>query len=99
MTMSGDGSSALSGEQLQQVISAVQEGMRAEMTSLKRELLTERGEADERLLKKMRLEKQPTFRRKSNEKQYQPGSQGQDGGGCYCTGQAGVYIGSEVQSS
>ena len=41
------------------------------MTSLKRELSAERSEADERLLKKMRLEKQPTFHRKANEKQYQ----------------------------
>ena len=37
---------------------------------MKRELAQEREQADERLVKRMKLEKAPTFKRKSHEVQY-----------------------------
>ena len=48
----------------------VKDGMRDEMSKLKRELAGDREAADERLLKKMKLEKAPTFKKKAHEKQY-----------------------------
>ena len=39
-------------------------------TSLKRELSQERDAADDRLVKRMRMEKGPTFKKKSHEKQF-----------------------------
>lgn len=61
----------LSAEQLAEVLRTVKDGMREEMTSLKRELADDREAADERLLKKIKLEKAPTFKKKTHEKQYQ----------------------------
>jgi hypothetical protein len=49
---------------------AVKEGMRDEISSLKRELASDREAADERLVKKLKLEKAPTFKRKTHEKQF-----------------------------
>ena len=40
------------------------------MVTLKRELSAERETADEKLVKKLKLEKAPTFRKKGHEKQY-----------------------------
>lgn len=40
------------------------------MTNMKRELTKEREEADEKLVKRMRLEKPPSFRKKSHEVHY-----------------------------
>ena len=40
------------------------------ITSMKRELTQEREQADERLVKRMKMEKAPTFKRKSHEVQY-----------------------------
>ena len=42
-----------------------------EMQSLKRELSQEREVADDRLVKRIRLEKGPTFKKKSHEKQFE----------------------------
>ena len=64
------GSSALSAEQLAEVMQAVKEGMREEISSLKRELASDRESADDRLVKKLKLEKAPTFKKKAHEKQH-----------------------------
>ena len=64
------GALALSAGQLAEVLRAVKDGMREEMSSLKRELAGDREAADERLLKKMRLEKLPIFKKKTHEKQF-----------------------------
>ena len=40
--------------------------MNEQMTSMKRELTQEREQADERLVKRMKLEKAPTFKKKSH---------------------------------
>ena len=40
------------------------------MASLKRELASDREAADERLIKKLKLEKPPSFKKKTHEKQY-----------------------------
>ena len=61
---------AIGPDQLEVVLRAVKDSMREEMASLKRELAGDREAADERLLKKMRLEKAPTFRKKTHEKQF-----------------------------
>ena len=45
--------------------------LRDEMQSLKRELSQDREAADDRLVKRMRMEKGPTFKKKSHEKQFQ----------------------------
>ena len=44
--------------------------MRDEVASLKRELASDREASDERLLKKLKLEKAPSFKKKTHEKQY-----------------------------
>lgn len=51
---------SLSAGQLAEVLRTVKDGMRDEMSKLKRELVGDREAADERLLKKMKLEKAPT---------------------------------------
>ena len=61
---------ALSAEQLAEVVRAVKEGLHEEMNSFKREMSEDREAADDRLLKKMKLEKVPTFKKKTHEKQY-----------------------------
>ena len=63
------GAPALSSSQLEEVLKAVKDGMRNEVASLKRELADAREAADERLLKKLKLEKAPSFRKKTYEKQ------------------------------
>ena len=57
-------------EQLAQLLGAVKDGMREELSSLKRELTSDRQAADDRLLKKLKLEKVPTFKKKAHEKQF-----------------------------
>ena len=64
------GAPALSSSQLEEVLKAVKDGMRDEVASLKRELADDREAADERLLKKLKLEKAPSFKKKTHEKQY-----------------------------
>ena len=61
---------SLSADQLAAVMQAVKEGMRDEISSLKRELASDREAADERLVKKLKLEKAPTFKKKTHEKQF-----------------------------
>lgn len=77
-TSAAGAAAALSAEQLAEVLRTVKDGMREEMTSLKgemaslkREIAGDREAADERLLKKIKLEKAPTFKKKLHEKQFQ----------------------------
>ena len=70
-TGSGSSSSALSSEQLSQVMAAVKDCMRDEMQSLKRELVEEKEASEERIVKRARLEKGPTFKKKAHEKQFE----------------------------
>ena len=71
-TMSTQSStSALTPSQLTEVLGAVKDCMWEEMQSFKRELLQEKSDADYRLPKKPRLEKGPSFKKKSHEKQFQ----------------------------
>ena len=68
----GSGSSAaLSTEQLSQVMAAVKGCMREEIQSLKRELVEEKEASEERIVKRARLEKGPTFKKKAHEKQFE----------------------------
>ena len=67
---SGRPAAGVTAEQLAQLLGAVKDGLRDELTSLKRELTSERQVADERLLKKLKLEKMPTFKKKAHEKQF-----------------------------
>ena len=72
MSTSSSGSgkrAALSAEQLADVVRAVKDGLHEEVRTLKRELADEREATDDRLLKKMKLEKAPTFKKKTHEKQ------------------------------
>ena len=66
----GNRHGSLSADQLAAVMQAVKEGMRDEISSLKRELASDREAADERLVKKLKLEKAPTFKKKTHEKQF-----------------------------
>ena len=43
----------------------LEENMEEKMTNMKRELMKEREEADEKLVKRMKLEKAPTFKKKA----------------------------------
>ena len=54
---------AQSAGQLSQVITSVKDCLRDEMQSLKREVSQEREAADDRLVKRMKMEKGPTFKK------------------------------------
>ena len=56
------GSSSLSAEQLSEVLSAVKDCVRDEMQSLKREQVEEKEAAEDRLVKKAKLEKGPILK-------------------------------------
>ena len=62
--------SALSAEQLAEVVRAVKDGLHGEMDTLKWKLSDDWEAADDRLLKKMKLEKAPTFKKKTHEKKH-----------------------------
>ena len=59
-----------SNEALLAAIRGLEDRMNERMTSMKKELTQEREQADERLVKRMKLEKAPTFKKKSHEVQY-----------------------------
>ena len=65
---SGEGS-GVSKEVIDQLMGAMK-GIEDQMRSMKRELSDEREAADDRLVKKMRLDKGIHFKRKANEKQH-----------------------------
>ena len=60
---SGATAPAQSAGQLSQVITSVKDCLRDEMQSLKREVSQEREAADDRLVKRMKMEKGPTFKK------------------------------------
>ena len=70
MATDAGSSTGLSASQLQEVLKTVKEGVRDKVASLKRELASDREAADKRLIKKLKLEKPPSFRKKTHEKQY-----------------------------
>ena len=51
-------------------IKRLEHSMNDKMTAMKCELTREREEADEKLVKRMKLEKPPTFKKKSHEVQH-----------------------------
>lgn len=59
-------------DQLKELMTSTQQSIRDEMTSMKRNLSTEReGEAgDQKLVKRLKLEKAPVFKKKGNECQF-----------------------------
>ena len=64
------GTPSLSSVQLEEVLKAVKDGMHDEVASLKWKLAGDREVADEHLLKKLKLEKAASFKKKTHEKQY-----------------------------
>ena len=65
MTSGSSGNDALL-----QAIKRLEDNMEEKMATMKRELVQEIEQADERLVKRMKLEKAPTFKRKSHEVQF-----------------------------
>ena len=51
------------------VLSAIKD-MKGEMANLKRDMLQERKTADDRLVKRIKLDPKPVFKKKGNEKQF-----------------------------
>ena len=60
------------------VIKEVESSVDKKLSQLRRKLKDERESADERLIKKMQLEKRPTFRKIGNNKQYEFNEEVQD---------------------
>ena len=63
-------SSGITDAQLETLMATMRQGMKDELAVMKRELSTEREAANEKLVKKLKLEKAPTFRKKGHEKQF-----------------------------
>lgn len=64
---------ASTSQQLRDVLDAVrniESNVDAKLTQMKRELKEERESADERLVKKIRLDSKPTFQKRGHEKQF-----------------------------
>ena len=59
--------SGVTAAQLKELMTSMQQSIRDEMASMKRELSTEREAADEKLVKRLKLEKAPVFKKKGNE--------------------------------
>ena len=72
MATGGDSgsSSGVTADQLKELMASMRQGIRDEISSMKRELATEREAADEKLVKCLKLEKAPVFKKKGNERQY-----------------------------
>ncbi len=72
MATGGDSgsTSGVTADQLKELMASMRQGIRDEMVSMKRELATEREAADEKLVKRLKLEKGPVFKKKGNERQY-----------------------------
>ena len=51
-------------------MASMRQGIQDEMVAMKRELSTERKAIDEKLVKCLKLEKAPVFKKKGNERQY-----------------------------
>ena len=63
-------STGLSASQLQDVLKTIKEGVHDEVASLKCKLASNREAADEHLIKKLKLKKSPSFKKKTHKKQY-----------------------------
>jgi hypothetical protein len=63
-------SSGISDAQLETLMATMRQGVKDELAVMKRELSTEREAADEKLVKKIKLEKAPSFRKTGHEKQF-----------------------------
>ena len=72
MATGGDSgsSSGVTADQLKELMASMRQGIRDEISSMKHELATEREAADEKLVKRLKLEKAPVFKKKGNERQY-----------------------------
>ena len=70
MATGGPSTSGLTETQLASLMTAMRQGIKDEMVTLKRDLSNEREAADDKLLKKIKLEKAPTFKKKGHERQY-----------------------------
>ena len=72
MALQDDSATGLSAQfaQLLAAINKVETNVDAKLPQMKRELMEERESADDRLVKKMRLEKRPVFKKISHEKQF-----------------------------
>ena len=62
--------SGISDAQLETLMTTIRQDMKDEVAVMKRELSAEREAADEKLVKKIKLEKAPTFRKNGHEKQF-----------------------------
>ena len=72
MATAGAGSSNGTSLQFERLLSAIQNveaNIDAKLTNMKRELMDERESADKYLVKNIRLDRMPTFRKKSHERQ------------------------------
>ena len=67
---SSSASAGVSADQFSALMAALREGIKDKMVTLKRELSAEREVADEKLVKKLKLDKAPVFRKKGHERQY-----------------------------
>ena len=65
-TSAGEGS-GITDTQLDSIMSTIRQGLKEELSAMKRELSAEREAADEKLVKKLKLEKAPVFRKKGHE--------------------------------
>ena len=68
-TSSGE-SLGISDAQLDFMMTTICQGLKEELSAMKREFSAEREAADEKLVKKLKLEKAPVFCKKGHEKQY-----------------------------
>ena len=67
---SGASTSVLTEVQLTLLMSAMHQGTKNEMVTSKRELSAKREAADEKLVKRIKLYKEPTFWKKGHEQRY-----------------------------
>ena len=65
----GDDGVSVSGEELHRLFSAISD-VKGQISSMKRDLTRERDEANDQLIKRLKLEKKTVFKRKGNERQY-----------------------------
>ena len=69
MAQGGEGTSSSSQEDFARLLGAM-EAMQNQMVAMKRELTQERSEANEQLVKKLKMDKKPSFKKKAHEKQF-----------------------------
>ena len=62
--------SGVTTDKLRELMASMRQSIRDEMVAMKRELSTEHKVADEKLVKRLKLEKVPVFKKKGNERQY-----------------------------